>query len=113
MSTLRRTVLATAVISAGLLSSTGMAFAGDSSDGHSNGSGHHEGPTVQKGLINSSDFAPNTPINVCGNNVPVNGAGGQVPIQDNVLSLPFLSEAHHGNAASSSKTCANPISAVN
>ena len=116
MSTLRRTVLATAVISTGLLSSAGMAFAGDSPSGdHSgHGHGHHHGDvTIQKGLINSSDFAPNTPINLCNNDVPVNVAGIQVPVQDNVLSLPILSEAGHGNTASSSKSCSAPIDAVN
>ncbi|WP_433802102.1 hypothetical protein [Actinomycetospora sp. CA-084318] len=118
MSTLRRTVLATAVISTGLLSSAGMAFAGDNP--HGDHHGHHHGDhhgshhgTVQKGLINSSDFAPNTPINACNNNVPVNAAGVQVPVQDNVLSLPIFSDAKHGNAATSAKSCSAPIDAVN
>ncbi|MDL5159898.1 hypothetical protein [Actinomycetospora termitidis] len=108
MSMLRTTVLATAVISTGLLSSAGMAFAGDNPGGH-----HHGGATVQKGLLNSSDFAPNTPVNVCGNDVPVNALGVQVPVQDNVASVPFLSEAKHGDAASSAKTCSSPIHAIN
>lgn len=112
MSTLRRTVLATAVVSTGLLSSAGMAFAGDNPAGDHHGH-HGHGATVQKGLVNSSDFAPNTPINACNNNVPVNVAGVQVPVQDNVLSVPFLSEAKHGNTASSSKSCSAPIDAVN
>ncbi|MEJ2870946.1 hypothetical protein WCD74_24500 [Actinomycetospora sp. OC33-EN08] len=111
MSMLRTTVLATAVISTGLLSSAGMAFAGDNP--HGDHHGHHGGATVQKGLINSSDFAPNTPVNVCGNNVPVNAAGVQVPVQDNVGSVPLLSDAGHGNSASSSKTCSSPIHAIN
>ncbi|GLZ56046.1 hypothetical protein [Actinomycetospora sp. NBRC 106378] len=115
MSTLRRTVLATAVISTGLVSSAGMAFAGDNPSGdHGSHHGHHHGDvTVQKGLINSSDFAPNTALNLCNNNVPVNVAGIQVPLQDNILSLPILSGAKHGNAASSSKSCSSPIDAVN
>lgn len=118
MSTLRRTVLATAVISTGLVSGAGMAFAGDNPSGdhwgHQHGHHHgHHGATVQKGLINSSDFAPNTALNACNNNVPVNVAGVQVPVQDNVLSLPIFSDAKHGNTASSSKSCSSPIDAVN
>jgi hypothetical protein len=118
VSTLRRTVLATAIVSTGLVSTAGMAFAGDNPSGdhhgHGHSHGHHHGDvTVQKGLINSSDFAPNTPINACNNNVPVNAVGGQLPIQDNVLSVPFLSKAGHGNAATSLKSCSNPIDAVN
>jgi hypothetical protein len=98
MSFLRRTVLATAMISAGLTSTAGLALAND-----------HDGDTHQKGLVNSSDFAPNTPVNVCNNNVPVNALGLQVPVQDNAGSIPILSKAGHGNAATNAKSCANPI----
>jgi hypothetical protein len=47
-------------VSAGLAATTGAAFA------HEGG-----GTTVQKGLINSSDFAPNTSLDACNNDVPV------------------------------------------
>ena len=101
MATLRKAVLATAMISTGLVSASGMAFATD------------HGDTVQKGLVNSSDFAPNTTGEACNNNVPVNALGVQVPVQDNAGSVPILSKAHHGNTATNAKSCSNPISAVN
>jgi hypothetical protein len=100
---IRKALLATSLIGAGLASTTGAAFA-------------HEGGddvTVQKGLINSSDFAPNTPINVCNNDVPVNVLGVQVPVQDNAGSIPLLSKAGKGNSAGIAKSCANPIHAEN
>jgi hypothetical protein len=109
MATLRTAVLATAMLSTGLLSTTGIALAGTSA-----GSGHHEGTTVQEGLINSSDFAPNTTGDLCNNDVPVNGPLGiQVPVQDNAGSVPILSKAGHGNTATNAKSCSNPIHAVN
>jgi hypothetical protein len=106
MATLRKAVLATAMISTGLLSTTGIALAGTS--GH-----HHEGATTQKGLINSSDFAPNTTGDLCNNDVPVNVLGVQVPVQDNAGSVPILSSAGHGNSATNAKSCHNPIAADN
>ncbi len=98
MATLRKTVLATALISAGLLSGTGMAFAND---------------TVQHGPFNSSDFAPNTTGEACNNDVPVNAVGVQVPVQDNAASVPLLSKAGHGNSATNAKSCSNGIHASN
>ncbi|HEY2223150.1 hypothetical protein [Actinomycetospora sp.] len=98
MATLRKTVLATALISTGLLSGTGMAFAND---------------TVQDGPFNSSDFAPNTTGEACNNDVPVNVLGVQVPVQDNAGSIPVLSKAHHGNSAANAKSCSNGIDATN
>ncbi len=113
MATLRKAVLATAMLSTGLLSTTGIAFAGDSSNGIDAGH-HHEGPTVQKGLVNSSDFAPNTTGEACNNDVPVNGPlGVQVPVQDNAGSVPILSKAGNGNTATNAKSCSNPIHAIN
>jgi hypothetical protein len=103
MTMLRTVVLSTALISSGLVATTGMAFA----------SGHTDGSTVQKGLINSSDFAPNTTGEACNNDVPANVAGLQVPVQDNAASVPLVSKAGHGNAAGISKSCSNPIHAVN
>ncbi|MCD2191790.1 hypothetical protein LQ327_00090 [Actinomycetospora endophytica] len=85
MATLRTTVLVAAVISTGLVSTAGVALARDTcesgdSSGHHGVSRHHDvGTTVQKGLVNSSDFTPNTSLNACNNNVPVNVLGVQVP----------------------------------
>jgi hypothetical protein len=119
MATLRKAVLATAMISTGLLSTTGIALADDhDSDGGDHGdsgvSRHHDdGTTAQKGLLNSSDFAPNTTGDLCNNDVPVNVLGVQVPVQDNALGLPILSSAGHGNGAANAKSCHNPIDADN
>ena len=98
MASLRKTVLATAMISTGLLSASGMAFADD---------------TVQDGPFNSSDFAPNTTGDACNNDVPVNVLGVQVPVQDISGSVPILSKAGHGNSAANAKSCSNGISASN
>jgi hypothetical protein len=107
MATLRKAVLATAMISTGLVSTAGIAMATD----------HGGGRTVQEGLINSSDFAPNTTGDLCNNNVPVNAAGVQVPIQDLGLSIPLLSKAGDshggGNTATNAKSCSNGIAARN
>ncbi|MFC5062688.1 hypothetical protein [Actinomycetospora atypica] len=100
----RRAVLATTLIGAGLAATSGAAFAHESD---------FDGATVQKGLVNSSDFAPNTPVNVCNNDVPVNALGVQVPVQDNAASVPLLSGAKKGNSAGIAKSCSNPISARN
>jgi hypothetical protein len=119
MATLRTTLLATAMISTGLLSTTGIALANTSSDsgdhhgGHGVSRHHDEGTTVQKGLVNSSDFAPNTTGDLCNNDVPVNVLGVQVPIQDLALGLPILSAADHGNGAANAKSCSNGIDADN
>ncbi|MCD2193937.1 hypothetical protein LQ327_11175 [Actinomycetospora endophytica] len=104
MATLRKAVLATAMVSTGLVSCAGMALADD----HGSDAG-----TAQKGVVNSSDFAPNTTGAACNNDVPVNALGVQVPVQDNAGSVPLLSKAGHGNSAANAKSCSNPISAVN
>jgi hypothetical protein len=120
MATLRKAVLATAMISTGLLSTTGIALAGDSADSGDHHGDHHgvsrhhdDGTTAQKGLLNSSDFAPNTTGDLCNNNVPVNVLGVQVPVQDNAGSVPILSKAGHGNSATNAKSCSNGIDASN
>ena len=105
MATLRKAVLATAMISTGLLSTTGIALASDH--------GGNDGDTAQKGAVNSSDFAPNTTGEVCNNDVPVNVLGVQVPVQDLALGLPILSSAEKGNGAANAKSCSNPIAADN
>ncbi len=102
MSMMRKAVLASALISSGLVSTAGMAMAHE-----------HGGDTVQKGLVNSSDFAPNTPVNVCNNDVPVNVLGVQVPVQDNAVGVPVASKAHEGNGAAIAKSCKSPIHAIN
>ena len=118
MATLHKTILASAMITTGLLSSAGMALADTSGSdngidaGHS--SHHNDGTTAQKGLVNSSDFAPNTTGDLCNNDVPVNVLGVQVPVQDDVLGLPILSKAtDHGNGAANAKHCGNGIAADN
>ena len=109
MATLRRTVLTTAMISTGLVSTAGMALATDHGG---------DGPTVQEGLVNISDFQPNTTLDLCNNDVPVNALGVQVPIQDLGLNIPLLSKAGHdhdggGNSSTHSKSCGNGIAAQN
>ncbi|GLZ54609.1 hypothetical protein Acsp07_42260 [Actinomycetospora sp. NBRC 106378] len=101
MSMIRKAVLASALISSGLVSTAGLAMA------------HETDGTAQKGLVNSSDFAPNTPVNVCNNDVPVNVLGVQVPVQDNAVGVPVASKAKDGNGAAIAKTCKSPIHAIN
>jgi hypothetical protein len=112
MATLRTTVLTAAMISAGLVSTAGMALAND----HGGDGGH--GKTVQEGLVNISDFSPNTTLDLCNNDVPVNAAGVQVPLQDLGLNLPLLSQAGDdhdggGNSTTNAKSCSNGIAGRN
>ncbi|HEY2194305.1 MAG TPA: hypothetical protein VGH76_18675 [Actinomycetospora sp.] len=105
MATLRTTVLAAAMISTGMVSTAGMALANDHGT---------DGPTYQEGLVNSSDFAPNTTGDLCNNDVPVNAVGVQVPVQDLGLGIPLLSKAEHsGNSGTNAKGCSNGIAAQN
>ena len=104
MTMIRKAVLSAALISSGLVATTGMAFASN---------GHARVTTVQKGVVNSSDFAPNTTTDFCNNDIPVNVLGVQVPIQDNAVAVPVGSKAKHGNSAAIEKKCSNPIHAVN
>jgi hypothetical protein len=115
VATLRKTVLASAMITTGLLSGTGMALAGTSSsdNGIEAPSHHDDGTTAQKGLLNSSDFAPNTTGDLCNNNVPVNAVGVQVPVQDLAGGIPILSSAGGGNGAANAKSCSNGIAGAN
>jgi hypothetical protein len=106
MAMMKKAVLAAALISSGLVSTTGMALAGTEHGGDS-------GATAQKGLVNSSDFAPNTTGDACGNDVPVNALGVQVPVQDNSAGVPVGSKAGEGNGAANAKKCSNPIHAIN
>ena len=113
MAMMKKAVLAAALVSSGLVTTTGMAFAGTEHGDHDWSHGHDQGTTAQKGLVNSSDFAPNTTADVCGNDVPVNVLGVQVPVQDNAVGVPVASKAHKGNGAANVKKCDNPIHAIN
>ncbi|GAA4867609.1 hypothetical protein [Actinomycetospora straminea] len=101
MGFLRQSVLAATLISAGLASTTGAAFA-------------QEGDS-QVGLGNVDDTQTIVPVNVCNNDVPVNALGVQVPVQDVAGTIPVLSPAEHGSeqAAGISKNCGNEVAADN
>lgn len=103
MAFLRKTLLATSLIGAGLASTTGAAFAHE---------GHHDGDR-QSGVTNVDDTQTIVPTNVCGNNVPVNAAGAQVPLQDVVGNIPILSPSDDdgGNTAGVNKSCKNEVDA--
>lgn len=111
MITLRKAVLATAMISTGLLSSTGMASA--AGDDHSKNdtaaaSSQQDGATQQDGVLNSEKFAPNVNPTVCNNDVPVNVLGVQVPVQDVAGGLSLLSDTPEGTSPGNAKSCTNP-----
>jgi len=95
---LRKTLLATSLIGAGIASTTGAAFADEG----------------QRGFANVDDIQTIVPVNVCNNNVPVNVLGVQVPIQDVAGNVPILSPVEHGeNAAGNAKSCSNGVKAHN
>ena len=97
MAIFRKTVLATALLGAGLASTTGAAFAQE-----------------QSGAANVNDVQTIVPANVCNNNVPVNVLGVQVPVQDVAADVPILSGASHGgNSAGVDKSCGNGVAADN
>ena len=100
MGILRKSVLATTLIGAGLAGTTGAAFA-------------QEGG--QNGVANVDSVQTIVPVNACNNNVPVNVLGVQVPIQDVAGTIPVLSPAEHGSeqAAGVAKNCDNDVAADN
>ena len=100
MNFMRRSMAATVLIGAGLVGTTGAAFADDD---------HHDGGTEQTGLANASDIQTIVPTNVCGNNVPVTVLGVQVPVQDVAADVPILSGASNGSTQEGSvnKNCGN------
>lgn len=111
MATLRKTILATAMISTGLLSSTGMAFAaGDDGSRHDQAGSQStdNGQTSQEGAFNSGKFSPNVNPAACNNNVPVNVLGVQVPIQDIAGGGSALSNSDEGTNPTNAKSCTNP-----
>ena len=93
MGVLRKTLLATSLIGAGLLSTTGAALA-DSQDG----------------AANVDDVQTVTPANVCSLDVPVNILGVQVPVQDVAGNVPIASptDGHGGSGSGVDKSCGNP-----
>lgn len=111
MATLRTTILATAMISTGLLSGSGLALAaGDDGSSHDKGisKSQSDGQTDQSGIVNSREFSPNVNPAVCNNNVPVNVLGVQVPIQDIAAGLGLLSDTPEGTNPGNAKSCTNP-----
>lgn len=132
MSMWRKTILATALVGAGLTSTAGAAFAGeadntdsgnhtsDNGGGHEH-HGHHKaghqkgngcqndvdawngGTTHQKGLLNVDHVQTIAPFNVCGNDVPVNVLGIQVPLQHVSGNAPIGSPAK-GHSSNSAES---------
>jgi hypothetical protein len=96
---LRKSVLATTLIGAGLAATTGSALA----------------DTQSGGGLNVDDVQTIVPVNACNNNVPVNVLGVQVPVQDVAGNIPVLSPVEHGSeqAAGVSKQCGNKVGAEN
>lgn len=96
MAIFRKTVLATALLGAGLVAQTGAAFADE-----------------QDGLANADDTQTIVPTDVCSNDVPVNVLGVQVPLQDIAADVPILSGSDDdgGNAAGIKKSCGNDVDA--
>ena len=99
-----KTVLATAMLGAGLTALVpGVAMA----DEH--------GHDAQRGVANVDDVQTIVPVNACNNNVPVNALGVQVPVQDVAGNIPVLSPVdHHSKQAGAvSKDCGNDVAADN
>lgn len=93
---LRKTLLATTLLGAGLSGTAGIALAD------------------QAGAANVDDVQTTVPASACNNDVPVNVLGVQVPIQDVAGNVPLLSGADHGGSASGvAKTCGNGVKADN
>jgi hypothetical protein len=121
----QKTVLATALVGAGLATlAPGAAMANED---HGHGREHHQ-VHGQQGFVNVDDIQTIVPVNVCGNNVPVNVAGVQVPIQDVAANIPVLSGSeipvisdllgleksdHGSNVAGVEKSCSNGVAASN
>jgi hypothetical protein len=77
---LKKTAVAAAIIVAGLMAVSPLAFATGSHPSHVTNTATDE----SAGLVNVADNNVNTPIQACNNDVPVNGgaAATQVPIKD-------------------------------
>ena len=96
MAFFRKTLLATALLGAGLAAQTGAAFADE-----------------QDGLANANDTQTIVPTDACANNVPVNVGGVQVPVQDLAADVPVLSgsDDNGGNASGINKSCGHRVDA--
>jgi hypothetical protein len=77
---LKKTAVAAAIIVAGLMAMSPLAFATGSHPNHVTNTATDE----SSGLVNVADNNVNTPIQACNNDVPVNGgaAAAQVPVKD-------------------------------
>jgi hypothetical protein len=99
MAGIAKTMLATAMLGAGMTALVpGVALA-----------------DTQSGLANVDDVQTIVPVNVCNNDVPVNVLGVQVPVQDVAGSIPLLSPVDHGSkqGAGVVKNCGNDVHAGN
>jgi hypothetical protein len=76
----KKTVVAAAIIAAGLMAVSPLAFATASHPSHVTNTATEE----SAGLVNVADNNVNTPIQACNNDVPINGgaAATQVPVKD-------------------------------
>jgi len=92
---LRKSVLAATLISAGLASTTGAAFA------------HEDGG--QDGFANVDSVQTITPATACNNDVPVNALGVQVPVEDVSAAVPLLADADGAGAQPESQSCDTDI----
>ncbi|MDD7940944.1 hypothetical protein PHK61_21215 [Actinomycetospora lutea] len=99
MGILRKSVMAAALIGAGLTSTTGAAFAQES--------------VTQDGMGNVNEVQTIVPTNVCNNDVPVNVLGVQVPVEDVSGAVPILSDADGAAAQPESQSCGNKVHADN
>ena len=110
MARFAKTVLASAMLGAGMTALVpGVAMA------HEHDDHHDRGGDKQTGLVNVDDVQTIVPTNVCGNNVPVNVLGVQVPVQDVAGNIPLLSPAEDGSTQEGSvnKDCGNAVEADN
>ena len=96
MAIFRKTVLATALLGAGLVAQTGAAFADE-----------------QDGLANADDTQTIVPTDVCNNNVPVNVLGVQVPIHDVDAALGAGVAGDGGAKVNQDKACHQPSAQQN
>ena len=105
---LKKAAIAAAIMAAGLLAVSPLAFAGGEHSDHGN-------VAVEKseGLVNVAHNNVNTPIQACNNDVPVNGgaADAQVPVKDvtgaatGALGLLGSAKAKTNQAVDNSRHC--------
>jgi len=97
-----KTVLATAMVGAGMTVLIPGAAIADEGNGDE-----------QEGLVNVNDTQAIVPVNVCDNNVAVSLI--QVVVQDVVVNIPILNRADDGSKQDNSggKSCENDVTAKN